>query len=731
MRILKGKTSSGKRRTPNSSASRLPDSNKKNLRHKVQGLVRLGFFNSIRTKLIAGFLITIIPIVLLGVISYNNAFNSIKDTAAKASYETLKQLGKNIETKLSSYEDISTQILINDGIQEYLIADSADAAEYLQNYQEAWSFIRNYTYTNPQIYNITVFLNNGKTIDTSINYYPDDAFDRISGSDLVAKARELSGRAFWVGRHEEIDQQLSNKNINYGLSLVRQINDTYVAEEKGLLIVDIKAELIESILQEIDLGNNSELHLISPDKRDIAVEMADGESKIIEADDTSNLITDMSFYSNISDEEGTFIDKYKGQEHMIIYTKINTSIGDTGYSLVGLVPTSNFRAAAGSIRTVTVIFTLVAIAIALVIGFYLAIGISKTLNKILNLSKKVASGDLTVKLDVVGKDELGVLSGSINAMVESMRALIANAAETAQTVIKSAQTVASTTDQISIVSHEVTKTVQEISEGSSAQAVDSEQGVSKMKELALKINAVADYAKTIESYSDETIKLTEDGLNSVVDLEGKAKETTGITRTIITDAQELNVHSQSIGKIVKVISNIAEQTNLLALNAAIEAARAGDAGRGFAVVSDEIRKLAEQSASATREIATIIKNTQNQTARVVESAEASENILKSHNIAVENTLAVFKKISSSMVELANKVSEITKGMEDMEKYKESTLSAIHNISSVSQQIAASTEEVSASTQEQLSAIEELNLYAKQLDETAKNLNESIKSFKID
>jgi methyl-accepting chemotaxis protein len=312
-----------------------------------------------------------------------------------------------------------------------------------------------------------------------------------------------------------------------------------------------------------------------------------------------------------------------------------------------------------------------------------------------------------------------------------MRALIANAAETALTVIKSAQTVASTTDQISIVSQEVTKTVQEISEGSSAQAVDSEQGVSKMKELALKINAVADYAKTIESYSDETIKLTEDGLNSVVDLEGKAKETTGITRTIITDAQELNVHSQSIGKIVKVISNIAEQTNLLALNAAIEAARAGDAGRGFAVVSDEIRKLAEQSASATREIATIIKNTQNQTARVVESAEASENILKSHNIAVENTLAVFKKISSSMVELANKVSEITKGMEDMEKYKESTLSAIHNISSVSQQIAASTEEVSASTQEQLSAIEELTMYAKQLDETANNLNESIKSFKID
>ncbi|MGI6623357.1 MAG: methyl-accepting chemotaxis protein [Acetivibrionales bacterium] len=733
MGILKGKINTGKkRRTQNDAAAKLPEPNKKSLKYKLENLRKSGLFNSIRTKLIAGFLITIIPIVLLGYISYNNAFNSIKDTATKASFETLKQLGKNIEIKLSNYEEISTQIMLNDSVQEFLLSDSSEVTiEYLQLNQKAGTFINNYTYTNPYISNILLLLKDSRTIDAAGNFYTKDAYDIISEGDLFAKARLLSGRAYWVGWHDELDQLRSGKGTNYGLSVIRQINDIRIGEERGLLFIDLKADLIESILKEIDLGNNSELHLISPDKRDIAFEMVGGESKLIDTTDAGNIITDMNFYSNISDNEGTFFDRYKGQEYLIIYTKIVTTIGDTGYSLVGLVPTSNFREAAGSIRTVTVIFTLVAIAIALVIGFYLAIGISKTLNKILNLSKKVASGDLTVKLDVVGKDELGVLSGSINAMVESMRTLIANAAETALTVIKSAQTVASTTDQISIVSQEVTKTVQEISEGSSAQAVDSEQGVSKMKELALKINAVADYAKTIESYSDETIKLTEDGLNSVVDLEGKAKETTGITRTIITDAQELNVHSQSIGKIVKVISNIAEQTNLLALNAAIEAARAGDAGRGFAVVSDEIRKLAEQSASATREIATIIKNTQNQTARVVESAEASENILKSHNIAVENTLAVFKKISSSMVELANKVSEITKGMEDMEKYKESTLSAIHNISSVSQQIAASTEEVSASTQEQLSAIEELTMYAKQLDETANNLNESIKSFKID
>ena len=499
------------------------------------------------------------------------------------------------------------------------------------------------------------------------------------------------------------------------------------------MILDLKENFVESMLKGINLGENSELHLISSDERDIAYKITDeGTSELIDTDD-KNKITDTMFYSRITgaQEAGTFIDTFNDEEYMILHTSISTVYGKTGYTLVGLVPTSNFRESAANIGKVTIIFTLVAIGFALVIGLLLAFNISKAVNRILNLTKKVAAGDLTVKIETKSKDELGVLTKSINSMIESMQTLISNAADTALTVIESARTVAATTEQISRVSHEVTKTVQEIAEGSSTQASDSEQGVSKMSELALRINAVTDYANSINVKSDETIRLSEEGFESVVDLERKAKETTRITQTIIADAQELNVHSKSIGEIVKVMSNIAEQTNLLSLNAAIEAARAGTAGMGFGVVADEIRKLAEQSASALDDIGTIVRNTQDQTKRVVESAEASENILKSHNIALEHTLAVFKKISDSMVELANTVSDITGGVEDMNSYKDSTISAIQNISAVSQEIAAATEEVSASTEEQLSAIEELSMYAKQLDDTANNLNKSIKLFKIE
>lgn len=735
MGILKKKTKSYSKK----GAKSIDDTNKsiktkvKSSKINMHNSKWSSLFTSIRTRLITGFMITIIPIVLLGMISYNSAFNSIKDTATSASSETLKQLGKNVEITFSKYEELSTQIILNDLVQSYLLLNSkGNTSEALQIGKKVETYIKSYLYGNPSIDAITLLMKNRDNIDTSSNSLSKEAYNNMLDSKLMIKAREFSGKAFWVGKHAELDEHRSNTEFTYGLSVVRLLKDIMLSEEKGLLFIDLKADFIETMLKELNLGNRSELHLISPDGRDIAFGIIDGLSKSLDTADAKNNISDKEFYSKISGnhDNGTFFDKYKDEEYMMIHTKIITNMEETGYYLVGLVPTANFKVAARSIGIVTIIFTLIAIIFALAIGFLLAFGISKAINRILNASKKVAAGDLTVKLEAKSKDELGILTDSINSMVERMRELISNAAHTAMTVIGSAETVAKTTNHISIVSHEVTRTVQEIARGSTTQASDSEQGVNKMGDLALKINSVSDYAKSIKTYSDETIKLTEEGLISVEDLENKAKETTGITRTIITDAKELKVHSMSIGKIVEVIGSIAEQTNLLSLNAAIEAARAGDAGKGFAVVADEVRKLAEQSAAATREISDIVDNTQKQTTQVVESAESSENILKSHISAVENTLAVFKKISDSMVKLALKVSEITNGIEDMDSYKNSTIAAINNISSVSDEIAAATQEVSSSTEEQLSEIEELTTYAKQLDAEAKNLNESINKFKV-
>ncbi len=220
-------------------------------------------------------------------------------------------------------------------------------------------------------------------------------------------------------------------------------------------------------------------------------------------------------------------------------------------------------------------------------------------------------------------------------------------------------------------------------------------------------------------------------MSTVDNLDAKTAKTTVITENIVTDMHSLEEQSRSIGKIIKTIDQIADQTNLLALNAAIEAARAGEKGKGFAVVANEVRKLAEQSMIATKDIAAIIKATQHQTDLAVKNAKSAEEIVKSQVEAVSATISTFKKISSSMKTLSNNVNFIMSGIVDIEQNKNQVLLTMQNVSAISEEAAASSQEVASSTEEQLAGVEELAAYAEELNSSAEHLSATISKFKLE
>lgn len=518
-----------------------------------------------------------------------------------------------------------------------------------------------------------------------------------------------------------------------------------MAEESATAIMDVSAKYLDSIFSNIpkqntkiildkdvqdyltgiakNLPDGSELHLISPNKRDLS----SLDTRI--EDKERALLTDQKFFTEIRESQapqGHLTVSFNGKQYLSCYAKIESM----DYILIGLIPINALNESSRSIAVITLIFVILAVIVALVIGFYMATGMSRTINRIINAAGRAASGDLTVNPMSRRNDELGVLTKSINSMISNMRRLIEQITDTTLKVSNSAMTVSNTSQQVSSVSHEISRAIQEISQGASTQASDAEQSVMKINSLAETINHVTGNAKSIGTLTRDTMKLTQNGLNTIENLDKKANETTIITKEILVDIQELDIHSKSIGKILKVITVIADQTNLLALNAAIEAARAGEMGKGFAVVAVEVRKLAEQSMKATREISTIIKSTQDQTARAVEKAITTEVILKSQNQAVMNTVQIFKKINSSMEALAVQVEQIMSDVVEMDENKEQTINSIQNISAVSQQTAASSQEVTASTQEQLSCIEELANNATELGQSAKELKESISTFTV-
>lgn len=699
----------------------------KSFRSVFNFLLRLPQFfkdiRKIRTKLILVFLIPISMIAVQGTLTYMNTSRMTKRNIEESSVVSLENSGMYLEVVLQTVENVSGQILSDSDIQHYLTNTyrREDVTERRDALKKAGMILNNIAQFSPEINRILVIPTNESLNTFSTTSETDIGYGDIADTPLIKMLESDSSGKAWRGLHPEIDGKLGLSVDSYSMSFVRYIRNATTMQTVGLLVIDVKSEVIRELCEAQMMHDGQQFILVTPDSRVIA-----------NGDDVTgtSTLTEQGFYRNIISSEdisGTENVALGGENYLMIYRKIS----QTGNVLLTLIPARILQSSTRQIIISTLVFCIVAAVIAFVTGMLMANSMGRTINRIINASARAASGDLTVSLQSRRKDELGLLTRSINSMIANMRDLIEQASGVAGKVTGSTDVVSSTSQQVSNISKEITRAIQEIASGASAQASDAEQGVRKISILDEKINDVINSAKLIDELTGNTKTLTENGLSTIEDLDVKAGRTTDITREIIEDIKNMEVHSKSIGKIIKVISGIADQTNLLSLNAAIEAARAGEAGKGFAVVADEVRKLAELSMESAREISNIIKTTQDQTARTADKASDAEAILKSQNEAVQKTLEIFRNIMGSMENLSAHVEHIMSGVVEMEENKTQAINSIQNISAVSQETAASTEEVTASTEEQLSLIEELSRFAEELRISSQELHEAIARFRLE
>lgn len=365
------------------------------------------------------------------------------------------------------------------------------------------------------------------------------------------------------------------------------------------------------------------------------------------------------------------------------------------------------------------------------IVFYLLTRIiSKPIPQIVQGMSKAEEGDLTVRLDITTNDEFSLLGEKFNSMIHNISSLIKNIHTVSEQVATSSENLNTIAEESSKSTEQISSTIHMVATGTEDQAKSLEQTSLVIGEMSKGIQEVAGHASSVLTISRIAGATASNGSDAV---ENAVRQMDYINCTVNATADSVRVlgeKSKLIGFIVDVITGIAKQTNLLALNAAIEAARAGEQGRGFAVVAEEVRKLAEQSGGAAKEIAGLVLEIRAETDKAVEAMEAVIQEVVNGTMVVNDAGEAFGLIVNSINDVTNRIQEVSVAAEEMAAGAGEAVAAMQNVASISQETAASAEQVAAAAQEQTASIQEVAAATAVLARLAEGLKERVMHFKM-
>jgi len=385
-----------------------------------------------------------------------------------------------------------------------------------------------------------------------------------------------------------------------------------------------------------------------------------------------------------------------------------------------------------TLKLVEVGFLLLGLIVLVTVSLLLSRGIVRPIQLVSSSLREIAQGgaDLTRKIEVGGKDEVGELAAYFNQFQESIRSLITSVVKSSELVSDHAHTLNGNAAETAKATEQIAIKIQELAENATYEASELSKAAGETEASTEQAQLIVSAANDISSKATDSCSQAEEGnriaSTTVSEIESVQQSFAGLQSKM----QDLGNYMQKIDIINATITSIAEQTNLLALNAAIEAARAGEQGRGFAVVADEVRKLAEGSAASATEISEMVRDI---LARVQEMQQAVQNSADSvdrGNQSVHNLGAIFGDIENSVRNVSNRIGEMTVSLERMSAGQVSISGSISQNTRLINESTKGTEEIASAAQEQTAMMEEMAASVNEMQVAAEEVLELVGKFRI-
>lgn len=674
-------------------------------------------FRSVGVKLFVILFCTIVLLSsVLGLTSYYVARGIITDEVAAASSQSIVQAADKLDFLFAEYEALSRQFAVDSVLKadmETVNNPGAGTVAKVAAEDRIRRKLDSVRGSDERLLGVRLV---ARSMVDAESYKSTGISGLRSDEGVLARMKEIDngkGNPVWFPvRAKGFFDAYSESSMTMG-RLLRNIQNP--AAEYYMLI-EVKGKTLTDVLSNLHIGLAGEIRIL--DRAGNIVYGADngllGQPSYIQAADNGVEGQKQSFTA--ADEQGS--------SQLVVYQPLVTA----DWTLLGYAPVSDFTKSADRLLYITLLVVLAAAVIALVIGYVLVRLIGRPLGKLARLMEEGEQGNLQVRTNFKGQDEIGRLGHSFNRMMEQISRLAGQSSSSAAAVLATSEQLVLASGATRIHAREVAAATGEIAGGAASLAAEAESSNRKVELMGDKTDEVAGTNAVMADSAGKVMAVSDQGAELMKRLVDQSESALKMMILIQENSAMLRDSTVLIRSILSPMIAMNKQTNILALNASIEAVRAGAAGRGFIVIADEIRGLANQSSQSIASVSRITEEISGHIENTVKVVSEAAPLFSGQIASVRESSLIFESVRAEMEVFSGYLSQSSAAVKELTGYRQQLGQSMASVISVVQQTSASTEEVASMSSQQFLVSEELVALSGKLEVLAENLKQSMVSF---